>query len=323
VRDDAAGPLTATSGLGGSFQPTDLDDGAADAFPPPAPAGPHATTLRALAGPGANGVWSLYAVDDTAGDTGTIASWQLEIRSRDPLTVGAHVEGVVPGGGFPEGVGTVHVHVQRTAAPGLDAGSLAYSTAPFFNSPIAGADYIPQAGRLAWAAGEASTKTIDVAILEDAEPEPQESLVVSFTDPAGDLGIPRNPYQFLIAIADNEPLVLPPEPRAVLRGRRVQRVLRQRGVVVSASSNVTAMATATGTITVPGGAAAALRLRAASRRVRAGRPGRLKLRLSRRGIRTVRRALVRRRALRATVRLTLEDGLGRTDTTTKRLRLTR
>jgi hypothetical protein len=84
VRDDALGPVPPGGGLGGSFQPTDLDDPDDDeAFPAPAPAGPSGTSLSALADSGANGTWSLYAVDDTELDAGSSGGGETRISRRD------------------------------------------------------------------------------------------------------------------------------------------------------------------------------------------------------------------------------------------------
>lgn len=58
-------------------KPTDYNDGV-DTFPGPAPS-PSVTTLNALGSSGVNGVWSLYVVDDTLGQTGSIHSWCLSV----------------------------------------------------------------------------------------------------------------------------------------------------------------------------------------------------------------------------------------------------
>jgi subtilisin-like proprotein convertase family protein len=65
--------------VSGTFKPTNY--GAGDVMPLPAPAGPHGATLAAFAGTNPNGVWSLYVVDDAAGDAGTIDGWSLTITS--------------------------------------------------------------------------------------------------------------------------------------------------------------------------------------------------------------------------------------------------
>jgi hypothetical protein len=313
---------------GGLFAPMDVDDGGSDLFPAPAPAGPYGSSLSELAAGGANGAWSLYVMDDTAEDGGSITSWRLSISSRDPQAVGARTEQLSPPFGWSEGIGSVRVRVARLApGAGLQAAAVSYTTAPWSlpgssASPTPGQDYTPVAGRLEWGAGEGGAKTIDIPIIDDAIFEPQESFVVGFSDPAGDLSLP-SPAELVISIADNDPRPRGPVLQPRLRGATVQRVLRQRGVTVRASSNVDGTVTANGTITIPRGAAKLVRLKRAQRRVTAGKAVTLKLGLSNRALRTVRRALSPRRKLKCRVRLTLRDTSGRQATVAKQLTLRR
>lgn len=75
----------------GTYQPTDYDPGEpvpdpGDVFPAPAPAAPYGTTLSIFNGNNPNGTWSLYVVDDTGGDQGSIASgWSLAITTITPV----------------------------------------------------------------------------------------------------------------------------------------------------------------------------------------------------------------------------------------------
>lgn len=107
-----------------SYRPTDNDPGGlADSFPSPAPAPSSATTLGTFTGTDPNGTWSLYLVDDAAGDVGSIAGgWSVTITtsaaapttttltsSPNPSTVGQAVTltATVTGGGNPVTTGTV------------------------------------------------------------------------------------------------------------------------------------------------------------------------------------------------------------------------
>src|SRR5262249_15583003 len=69
----ATGPWTATNGSV-TAKPTNYNPlGAPDPFAAPAPAPSAATTLATFNGVSPNGTWSLYVVDDAAGDAGAIA----------------------------------------------------------------------------------------------------------------------------------------------------------------------------------------------------------------------------------------------------------
>jgi subtilisin-like proprotein convertase family protein len=76
--DDAADPVP-TPLVSGTFRPSDDDSAGADAaFPTPAPVISSATTLATFNGTSGNGVWSLWTVDDEAGDAGSInGGWCL------------------------------------------------------------------------------------------------------------------------------------------------------------------------------------------------------------------------------------------------------
>src|SRR5207247_5586513 len=79
---DAAASALPLSGsfVTGTYRPTDYAP--ADTFSSPAPGGPYGTTLSAFNGTGANGTWSLYVVDDGAGDSGSIAGgWSVSITT--------------------------------------------------------------------------------------------------------------------------------------------------------------------------------------------------------------------------------------------------
>lgn len=85
--DDAAATLmTDAAGFAsGSYQPTNI--GAGDTFPAPAPTpGANTTLAAAFNGIAANGVWSLYVVDDLGVDTGTIGDgWSLTVTTAGSL----------------------------------------------------------------------------------------------------------------------------------------------------------------------------------------------------------------------------------------------
>ena len=76
-RDGA--PALSSPLVTGLYRPTNVGTG--DAFPAPAPAGPYGDTLSVFNGTNANGVWSLYALDDFAADGGSIGGWSLLVTT--------------------------------------------------------------------------------------------------------------------------------------------------------------------------------------------------------------------------------------------------
>jgi len=77
--DAAASPLPDNGPLvSGTFQPTNI--GAGDSFPSPAPTPSGNSALSTFNGINPNGIWSLYIVGDTAGNSGSLAGgWSLII----------------------------------------------------------------------------------------------------------------------------------------------------------------------------------------------------------------------------------------------------
>jgi subtilisin-like proprotein convertase family protein len=84
--DDAAAVSLPISGqiVTGTFKPTNFFDfgEGGDSFPAPAPAPSGATTLATFTGTDPNGTWSLYVVDDTEFDVGSIAGgWCVTVTT--------------------------------------------------------------------------------------------------------------------------------------------------------------------------------------------------------------------------------------------------
>lgn len=71
--------------VSGTFKPSAY--GTAPAFPTPAPAGPFANALSGVAGGDPNGLWSLYILDDSSGDAGSVAQgWSLAVTAVNTTT---------------------------------------------------------------------------------------------------------------------------------------------------------------------------------------------------------------------------------------------
>ena len=86
--DSAAGLLPASGQLvSGVYQPTAYTDPIpTPTFPAGAPAGPYSSALSSLIGANPNGTWSLYVLDDSGGDDGSIANgWSLALSMITPV----------------------------------------------------------------------------------------------------------------------------------------------------------------------------------------------------------------------------------------------
>jgi subtilisin-like proprotein convertase family protein len=125
--------------LPGTYRPASYDSAGGDAFAAPAPAGPYnepfgagTSTLRSsFSGINANGVWSLYVVDDSSGDSGSIAQgWCLNFAGASavsPLRISEfRVRG--PGGATDEFVELMNISNSPITVASFD-GSSGYSVA--------------------------------------------------------------------------------------------------------------------------------------------------------------------------------------------------
>ncbi|MCS6873352.1 MAG: M36 family metallopeptidase [Pyrinomonadaceae bacterium] len=91
LSDSATQQPSTTQWTAGEFLP--YNSGANDPFPTPAPSGPYSnaapagtdtfTSTFGMNGANLNGTWTLYVVDDAAGDSGTMAGWKLTFESDD------------------------------------------------------------------------------------------------------------------------------------------------------------------------------------------------------------------------------------------------
>ncbi|MBI2511764.1 MAG: hypothetical protein HYV96_07295 [Opitutae bacterium] len=99
-----------------------------------------------------------------------------------------------------ETAGNVTLTVTRL---GSTEGDLSVSYAVTGGTATAGADYTTIGGTLAWADGESAPKTISLPLLDDADPETAETVVVKLLTPSqpGALG---NPATATVTIADDE-----------------------------------------------------------------------------------------------------------------------
>jgi subtilisin-like proprotein convertase family protein len=311
----AAGPVPASElPCSGTFLPTDddeADEDDPDIFPAPAPEGEYGTSLDVFNGTYPAGTWNLYVVDDTVGDGGSIAGWSLSLNTRDLGWVRFSSSSVQA----METQSTATLALARsggTAAAPLQAGSISWSAEPCAHEPpapappqaTAGADFAAAQGTVAFAAGEAQQK-IDFGLLDDRVPEDLECVSIRLTSATGDARLqPTSRLATEVRIRNDDRHAAPPS--VTIAGR--QRVLRSRAVTLAATSGADGTLSAAGTISLP--RRATVRLKPATAAVSAGQRVTLKLRLSPRALRAVKRAFKTRRLLTARIIVTATDLAG-------------
>lgn len=89
---NTAGTSMSSTGMltSGTFAPTNFDPvGNVDGFPAPAPlVGPYGSSFSPFLGTDPNGAWSLYVVDDVAGNAGQFAGgWSITITTAGPAAL--------------------------------------------------------------------------------------------------------------------------------------------------------------------------------------------------------------------------------------------
>ncbi len=291
--DDSGPPLPCQSWTvtlpGGTYRPTndpippnDCAPELSDAFPAPAPAAPYGDALSVFNGIDPNGTWNLYIVDDNGNDYGSIGGgWSLDFTIAAPTV------------GQPSVAGAAEVGKTLTATGGPIGGGGAASyqwsrcdLAGAACAPIAGAGantYVPGAG----------DKGHTLIVTETA------------TSSGGS------------ASASSAPTAaVGPAIVSATGTKRVQRVLRQRGLIALATSNIGGGLAARATVSI-GGASKIYRFKAVSRTLAPGVATKARLMLSKRALNTVRSALARGRKLTAKLSLTVTDANGAK--TTKKL----
>jgi subtilisin-like proprotein convertase family protein len=295
--DDSAPPLPCQDYQvtlpGGTYAPTNDPITApldcfqpADVFPAPAPAGPYGAALSVFNGIDPNGTWNLYVVDDEGNDFGSIgAGWSLDFTIASPTV------------GQPSVAGTAEVGKTLTATGGPIGGGGAASY-QWSRCDLAGAACAPIAG-----AG-ANTYVPSAA-------DKGHTLIVTETATSSGGS----------ASASSAPTAaVGPAIVSSTGTKRVQRVLRQRGLVALATSNIGGGLAARATVSI-GGASKVYRFKAVSKTLTPGVATKAKLKLSKRGLSAVRSALNSGKKLSAKLSLTVTDANGAKTTRKLSIRL--
>jgi uncharacterized repeat protein (TIGR01451 family) len=91
ILDDAAASLLPARAqiASGTYKPT--DSALVAPFPGPAPAGPYGAALGVYGGSNPNGLWALYALDDSTSDSGTLGGWSVSIVTVNPVNSAADI----------------------------------------------------------------------------------------------------------------------------------------------------------------------------------------------------------------------------------------
>jgi subtilisin-like proprotein convertase family protein len=160
-----------------SWRPTNYQLG--EAWPAPAPIGPHGNSLAAFDLTNPSGEWRLFAQDDTPGNIGFFTTrFALGIQTRPKATVAFTADAVV----VPEGADRT-LTLTRSGAAQLAAATVTVATAP--GSATSAADYTPLATPVAFAPGQTEA-SVPVDALYDSVDEGEETYTVSIASPTGD-----------------------------------------------------------------------------------------------------------------------------------------
>ena len=179
--------------VSGIYKPANWGVSTTDFFAPPAPFAPYshptdtgsATFASVFNNFDPNGVWSLYVVDDSSGDGGSIAGgWCLDIET----TAGQPGRVQLDSSSYFTNAGnTASVTVSRTngvtGAISVDF-SASGGTATGGTACTAGVDYVTPNTSLNFASGETS-KTVNIQICPNTVSEPDETVNLVLSNPTG------------------------------------------------------------------------------------------------------------------------------------------
>jgi hypothetical protein len=274
--------------------PTDSDacssinpGNAADVFAAPAPPGPWQANLAPLAAADPNGAWQLYVMDQYTPDSGSIAGgWSLFIGITPPQLMSAPTIGAVP-----------EVGKRITAHTGsiLNQGQPAWQ----------------------WSRCRATTCTpIPSATSASYKPaKPDRGMALEVSERAVNSGGTTAAQ----TSARSKPVG---PPRVSSSSKASQRILKQKGVIVTALSDLGGTLRATGTISVPK-TARVVRLAPVKRSLKPKKRATVKLGLTGAGRKAIAQALANGAKLKAKIRLVVTDAGGGKSASRRAIKLKR
>ncbi|MFN5593426.1 MAG: beta strand repeat-containing protein, partial [Aphanizomenon sp.] len=184
----------------GSYKPTDFESG--DLFNSPAPVGPYGTDFSVFNNTNPNGNWSLYIMDDMAGDSGSIAGgWSLLIGT-STSTLPVITVAATDADAAETLLGTTPNPGQYTLTrTGPTTSSLTVNVA-LSGTATNGTDYTTIPTIATFAAGS-STAVVNLNVIDDTLVEGTETAILTVTSGTGyTVGTVASAT---VNIADNDP----------------------------------------------------------------------------------------------------------------------
>jgi uncharacterized delta-60 repeat protein len=170
----------------------------------------------------------------------------------DPAAPPRSSVGLAGGSALREAAASVELSVERIGT-GVGPASVAFRTAS--GSALAGEDFVPTTGSLAWVDGELGARTIRVPILDDAADEGDEQFDVELATPTGQVDLAASRVAVGIAASDGERAtafsLTPAQGLEVPESARSFRyVVRREGSAIAAASVRVAVIAAPGSTRV-------------------------------------------------------------------------
>ncbi len=130
----------------------------------------------------------------------------VNITDNDPAPAPGSLRFAASGYTVAEGVGSATVSVQRV---GGSDGNVSVSYVTVNGTATSGSDYTARSGTLSWSPGDATSRSIQIPILDDTQVESTQSFSVSLNSPTGGATV-STPSSTTVSITDNDTVSSPP-----------------------------------------------------------------------------------------------------------------